>query len=258
MDLDHVALAFHDVTDALRTFVGDLGAVVLDGGQAVGFRIVQVRAGRPPHLEDPGEGMTVELIEPWAQDRFDFLVRFLERNGEGPHHLTFKSTDLQAQIQRMDAAGFTPVRTQLTNPWWREAFFHPKDTFGTVIQVAEATFDPSLAPEHEEPSGDFGSVEWWPEPPPRAEPRMTLRRVALRVPDLDDAVEFFGGVLGGDVERSGATADVSWPGGGCLRLEHRPDQAPGIDRLDGERDGDQGEVRLGSARIVIDTPGRAD
>lgn len=252
MDLDHVALAFHDVTHALGTFVGDLGAVVLGGGQAVGFRIVQVRAGRPPHLEDAGEGMTVELIEPWTQDRFDFLVRFLERNGEGPHHLTFKSADLRAQIERMEVAGFAPARTQLTNPWWREAFFHPKDTFGTVIQVAEETFDPSLLQAHEEPNGDFGSVEWWPEPPPRAESRTTLRRVVLRVPDLDDAVGFFGGVMDGEADRNGDTAEITWPGGGHLRVEERPGQAPGIDRLEGERDGEPGEVHLGSARIVID------
>lgn len=256
MDLDHVALGLHDVTDALSAFVGRLGAVVLDGGEAMGFRIVQVRAGRAPGPEDPGEGMTVELMEPWAAERFDFLTRFLDRNGEGPHHLTFKVNGIRDEITRLRSAGYTPVRTQLTNPWWREAFYHPKDTFGTVIQVAEASFDPSLAAEHErthgEGEGEFGSVEWWPEPPPRAQPRAVLRRVVLGVPDVTGARAFFGDVLQANAagEDDGAV-ELTWPGGGRLLLEERPERAPGIDRFECEREGEPEDLVIGGARVLV-------
>lgn len=253
MDLDHVALALHNVTDTLTALVGDLGASVIDGGHAVGFRIVQVRLGRRPHLEDPGEGMTVELMEPWATDRFDFLVRFLERNGEGPHHLTFKVHGIGDEIARLAASGYSPVRTQLTNPWWREAFYHPNQTFGTVIQLAEATFRPDLVAD-KPPSGDddFDSAQWWPEPPPRAEARAVLRRVVLGVPDVPGARDFFEGVLlGRATEEGDGSVEVAWPGGGRVLLESRPGARPGIDRFECERDGPAEELVIGGARVKV-------
>ncbi|MBI2170206.1 MAG: VOC family protein [Actinobacteria bacterium] len=257
MDLDHVALGLRDVSDALSTFVGHLGAVVLDGGQAPGFRIVQVRLGRVPKPEDPGEGMTVELMEPWAVDRFDFLSRFLDRNGEGPHHMTFKVRDLRAEIARLETHGLTPVRTQLTNPWWREAFFHPRDTFGTVIQLAEATFNPALVDAYEEAhgeggvEGEFGSVEWWPPPPPRAEPRAVLRRVVLAAPQPDQVRTFLSGVLGGQVV---AGNELAWPGGGRVAVEERPGEPAGIDRLECERAGAAEDLVIGGARVHVGPP----
>ena len=261
MDLDHVALGLHDVTDALFAFVGDLGAGVVDGGQSVGFRIVQIRLGRRPNPadpSDPGEGMKIELMEPWAAERFDFLARFLERNGEGPHHMTFKVDGIRDEIARLEAAGYTPVRTQLDNPWWREAFYHPKDTFGTVVQVAESTFDAALVEEHEraraDGTSDFGSVEWWPTPPARAERRTTLRRVAIGVPDLGAARGFFGDVMQGHVVAERAEAvELAWPGGGRLLLEQR-EGSPGVDRYECEREGEPEERVIGGARIVIRPP----
>lgn len=269
MDLDHVALGLHDVTEPLFTLVGRLGAGVLDGGTSMGFRIVQVRLGRRPDPADPsdrGEGMKVELMEPWATDRFDFLARFLERNGEGPHHLTFKVKNIREEISRLEAAGYTPVRTQLVNPWWREAFYHPKQTFGTVIQLAEASFDPTLVPKDEAAAGrpdepasetsedDYGSVEWWPEPPPRAASRAVLRRVVVGVPDLEAAHAFFDDVLLGDVVRKeDGRVELAWPGGGRVMVERRPDRPPGVDRFECERPGtnEAEELLVGGAHFVV-------
>lgn len=248
MDLDHAALGLRDVTDTLFTLVGELGATVIDGGEAVGFRIVQVRMG----------GMRVELMEPWATDRFDFLARFLDRNGEGPHHLTFKVEGIRDEIARLEALGYPPVRTQLDNPWWREAFFHPKQTFGTVIQVAEPIFDPDLVEAYEatHEQADFGSVEWWPAPPPRAARRAALRRVVIGVPEVEPAVAFFGDVMQGTVTgRTGTAVELAWPGGGRILVEHRPGCDPGVDRLECERDGEPEERTIGGGRFVLRPPG---
>lgn len=270
LDFDHVALGLRDITDTLFTLVGRLGAGVVDGGEAVGFRMVQVRLGRAPDPADPsdhGEGMKVELMEPWAAERFDFLTRFLDRSGDGPHHMTFKTERLVDEIDRLEAAGYSPVRTQLTNPWWREAFYHPKQTFGTVIQLAEPRFDPDLVAEHERAHegemADFGSVEWWPAPPARAEPRAMMRRVVLGVPDPLEAAAFFGEVLGGTATAAssadaprGAPIDeadgieIAWPGGGRLLLEAR-EGPPGIERYECERAGAPEELVVGGVKVRI-------
>ena len=271
IDLDHVALALNDVTETLSTLVGRLGAAVLDGGLSVGFRIVQVRLGRRPDPatpSDPGDGMKVELLEPWATDRFDFLARFLERHGEGPHHMTFKVKRIHDEIARLEAAGYTPVRTQLVNPWWREAFYHPKQTFGTVIQLAEDVFDPTLVADYEasqttgHSESELGSAEWWPEPPPRASRRAVLRRVVLGVPDVAAAHAFFGDVLMGEtVRKDDGVVELAWPGGGGVALEQRAGRAPGIDRFECERPAsedseDTEELVVGGARIVVRPPRR--
>jgi len=44
-DLDHVALAAADTSPALRFLTGDLGGTILFGGQAIGFRPMQVWLG---------------------------------------------------------------------------------------------------------------------------------------------------------------------------------------------------------------------
>lgn len=263
MDLDHVALGLRDVSDTLAALVGDLGATVLHGGNNVGFRVVQLRVGTRPRGGDPGDGMTVELIEPWATERFDFLERFLQRHGDGPHHLTFKAKDIRAQLALMAEAGFQPTSQNLDNPWWREAFFHPRDTFGTVIQIAQTDLgfdDDGEAGEdeegeehhrHEVGEHEFGPRRWWPAPPPRAERRAVLRRVVIRVPSLEPARALFADLLGGQAEAAGTDAiDLTWPGGARVRLV-RQDGEPGIDCLECEWDGPDDERVVGGARLRL-------
>ena len=131
--LDHVALAGTDTADALRFLTGALGGTILFGGQAVGFRPMQVWIGT-----QAGDGMPIELLEPWAVDQNDFLARFVARHGAGPHHLTFKVPDLMAALERVRAAGFHPVNIDVSDPEWKEAFLMPREANGTVVQLAES------------------------------------------------------------------------------------------------------------------------
>src|SRR3954469_3340436 len=99
-DLDHVALAAADTSDALRFLTGALGGTVIFGGQAIGFRPMQVWIGNPG-----GDGIPAWLLEPWEVTRNNFLARFVAKHGAGPHHLTFKVTSLDAALERVRAAG---------------------------------------------------------------------------------------------------------------------------------------------------------
>ena len=114
MQFDHVALATDDVTPALDTVVGTLGGTIISGGSPGPFRALQLRLGS----ED--DGMTIELLEPWDLSQGDFLRRFLDERGEGPHHLTFKSADIVAELARVQALGFEPVGVQIKSDFWRE------------------------------------------------------------------------------------------------------------------------------------------
>lgn len=219
MRFDHVALAATDVSPCLRTLVTELGGTVISGGSPGAFRALQLRLGS---AED---GMTIELLEPWDTAIDDFLVRFLERHGEGPHHLTFKTDDLMHEHDRLSEMGLRPVGLQNESEVWREFFLHPSQTPGTVIQIAQLMRpEPSMAERMIAPAP--WSEPWWPDLA-RSEAAATLERVVMGAPDPAETCRFFRDVLGGVVEE--ATHTVSW---GRDRVAVVPADTPSILRLD--------------------------
>ncbi|HEV2993599.1 MAG TPA: VOC family protein [Acidimicrobiia bacterium] len=244
MDLDHVALAATDAGPALATLVGELGGLVLSGGQSRGFRPVQVRLGDATH------GMTVELLEPWDVQHNDFLARFLARHGDGPHHLTVKVDDFDAALDAVRASGRSPVGVNRQDPNWMEAFLVPAEACGTVVQLAAQADPGDFASRFAavEAHGPLASPVWWRALPPRAPTAVELCRVVLRTPDRLEARRFFGELLGGEEASSGAvTTELVWPGGARLCLEDH-DGPPGIDRL--ELAGAARERRVAGTRVV--------
>jgi catechol 2,3-dioxygenase-like lactoylglutathione lyase family enzyme len=231
--LDHVALAGRDTAPALRFLTGTLGGTVIFGGQSIGFRPMQVWVG-----DESGDGMSIELLEPWDAARNDFLERFVAKHGDGPHHMTFKVPDLADAIARATERGLTPVKVDLSDPEWKEAFLMPRDAHGTVVQLAEspttfATRAELLA--HVARNGPNMHPRWWVDPlPPEGLPAH-LRRVVLRSPDPEAAVAFFSEFLQGeiDVKRDG-WVELVWPTGSRLAIETNTDAPPGVDRLEVE------------------------
>jgi len=232
-DLDHVALAASDTADALHFLTGALGGTIIFGGQSIGFRPMQVWVGT-----QAGDGMPVELLEPWAADRNDFLARFVAKHGAGPHHMTFKVADIAAALERVQGAGLHPVNINLSDPTWKEAFLMPAEAHGTVVQLAESHGYPETRAgllEHVAQHGPNEQPRWWNDPTPAEGPPAILRRVVLRTPDLRAAVKFFSGLLEGEVEReSDARVDLVWPRGARIALELHADAAAGVDRLEVE------------------------
>ena len=202
---DHLAIAVAHMTDPWPLFADALGGRYVDRGINPGFGWTQLRFA---------EGFVLESLHPERTDENDFLVRFLQKAGPGPHHLTFKVPDLTAMLERVHAAGLEPLGEDRSDPHWHEAFLHPRDAHGTVVQLAQVVGDPPLPPP--EPEG-FPEL-------PYDHPVASLRRVVHAVADLDAALGLFRDVLGGRVVSSGAAVDgnhwveVAWSGPGRLRL----------------------------------------
>ncbi len=245
-DLDHVALAATDVAPALQFLTGRLGGTVLFGGHAIGFRPMQVLVG------DKSGGMKIELLEPWAVERNDFLARFLVRHRHGPHHLTFKVPDLEHAIERCRTAGYRPVNIDRSDPHWKECFLLPKEANGTVVQLAQAARefpDRAALLDHVRAHGPDCSPQWWVDPPPAEGAVSFLRCVVLRTPSITAALALFGGLLDGAVTRDEPDrADLTWPGGAVLAFELHAQGPPGIDRL--EIEGLEAEVSFIGTRFV--------
>lgn len=135
--MDHVALATWDVTNAVGLLTNVLGATFVDGGDdPAGFRWLQFRL----------PGGKIELLEPL--DREGFLYRFLTRRGEGLHHVTFYVSDIESAIAKFRSAGYEPVDVHIESEHWKEAFLHPRDTSGVLIQIAQTSV----------PEGGYGAL----------------------------------------------------------------------------------------------------
>jgi methylmalonyl-CoA/ethylmalonyl-CoA epimerase len=196
--LDHLAIGTRALAGGWDLFSGVLGGTWACGGDAAGFWWGQVEFAAGPNIE---------LLTPTAGPDGAFLARFLAARGAGPHHLCFLVTDIAETLAQIRASGIEPVGVNLASPDWKEAFLHPRNAHGIVVQVAQQGGPPPSAP----PAG-------LPEPGPAA--RFDL--IEHRVSDLDGAVRLFGDILDGQADAAGAgTAELTWPGGKRIRLVHQ-------------------------------------
>ncbi len=67
------------------------------------------------------------------------IAKFLEKRGEGIHHIAFAVDHLESEISRLKAEGFTFVSEtpKLGADNKRVAFVHPKDCSGVLIELCE-------------------------------------------------------------------------------------------------------------------------
>ena len=129
MKLDHVGIAVHSLEAALLTYQQRLGftlqEVVLIEQQKVRVAVLPSGDGR------------IELMEPTAPD--SPIQRFLEKRGEGVHHLCFQVEDIRRKIEELRSASLQLISMASdTGLEGRKiAFLHPKSTHGVLIELVE-------------------------------------------------------------------------------------------------------------------------
>lgn len=128
-EIDHVAIAVHDLDAAIDWYRGALGA-------EVAHREVVERDGVEEALLAVAESY-VQLITPTRDD--SPVAKFLDKRGEGLHHVGYRVPDCAAALEAMVKVGATPI-DQAPRPGSRNttiAFIHPKGSFGTLIELVE-------------------------------------------------------------------------------------------------------------------------
>ncbi|HTI07944.1 MAG TPA: methylmalonyl-CoA epimerase [Puia sp.] len=77
----------------------------------------------------------IELLQGTAPD--SVIARYIEKKGEGMHHIAFEVADIHAEMQRLSAAGFT-LLSDTPKPGADNkliCFLHPKGTNGVLIEL---------------------------------------------------------------------------------------------------------------------------
>ena len=83
-----------------------------------------------------GEGIEIDLVEPTGPD--SAVAKFLEKRGEGLHHIAFEVDDIDKDLRAMEGKG-----VQLIDREGREGvagkigFLHPKSVSGVLIELVQ-------------------------------------------------------------------------------------------------------------------------
>ena len=192
-EFDHIAIAAHRIADAPDFLVGALGGRSGFGGPSPGYRWW--------HWDFP-EGGRIEVLEPDGPPS-GFLHRFLKSRGPGLHHLTFNVPSLGETCRRAEAHGYDIVGFRASTSHWREAFLHPKQAMGIVVQLVEVG---ERDGEHPHP-GIPAPLE--PDDPP---PPVSVTGVRMIASRRDRALVQWGEILAAQVEERSDELVFRWNG----------------------------------------------
>jgi len=79
----------------------------------------------------------IELLE--ATHPESAIAKFIEKRGEGIHHIAFEVANIEAEIVRLKNEGFTVLNDSPKNGAdnKRIVFLHPKTTNGVLVELCE-------------------------------------------------------------------------------------------------------------------------
>lgn len=127
--LDHIAIAVKDLDPSVRFFTDVLGFRLLDRErvESMNVEVAMLEAG----------GFHLELIEPSTEE--SGVARFLERKGEGIHHIALTVKGIVETLKDLRVAGVSLIDESPREGAGgrRVAFLHPRSCHGTLIELCE-------------------------------------------------------------------------------------------------------------------------
>src|SRR5438874_1198816 len=129
--IDHVAIIVRNIEQALLFYRDTLG---ITPSEIKEVPTEQIRIAFLP-MGGPG-GSEIELIEPINAD--SSLAKFLEKRGEGLHHICLEVEDIDAALAEMQQKG-APVLDKQPRlaAEGRAIFIHPKAANGVLMELVE-------------------------------------------------------------------------------------------------------------------------
>jgi methylmalonyl-CoA/ethylmalonyl-CoA epimerase len=125
--LDHIGIAVRSL-DAARIY------------ETLGMKVDHVEIVESQQVKTafiPAGEVSLELLEPTSDQ--SPVARFIEKRGEGIHHLCFRVRKIEEHLERLEAAGYRLIDRQ---PFagahgCRVAFLHPTAGSGVLIELSE-------------------------------------------------------------------------------------------------------------------------
>ena len=127
--LTHVGIAVKNLEDSIKTF-SKLFQSGTAGTESVPDQKVKLAFF---HIGDT----SIELTQATSPD--SPIAKFIEKRGEGVHHLSFEVEDIKAEIARLKAEGFQLIdeTPRLGAGGYWIAFIHPESTNGVLVEISQ-------------------------------------------------------------------------------------------------------------------------
>jgi methylmalonyl-CoA/ethylmalonyl-CoA epimerase len=129
MKIDHIGIAVKDIEASSALF-----STVLNQKPS---SFERVESQKISAVFFKMKDTSFELLEPISSD--SPISKFLEKKGEGIHHVALIVDDIKAEMERLKNEGFNPLTPE---PYVGAnnklvCFFHPKDTNGVLIELCQ-------------------------------------------------------------------------------------------------------------------------
>jgi methylmalonyl-CoA epimerase len=127
--IDHIGVVVNDIEEASKVYQ-----------QALGLSLAKIQE-RPDQAVTiaflPTGESEIELVQPVTDD--SSVAKFLQKRGEGIHHLCLEVDDIEETLADLQEKGLQLIdETPRTGPGGeRFAFIHPKSTHGVLIELYE-------------------------------------------------------------------------------------------------------------------------
>ncbi len=125
--ISHIGIAVDNLEEASRFFedVFDLSSTAFENFGELRFSFL------------PLTGTNLELLQSTTEK--GAISKYIQKKGQGIHHLSFEVDDIQAELDRLKEKGVQlinekPYRNAHND---RVAFIHPKSTYGILIELIE-------------------------------------------------------------------------------------------------------------------------
>ena len=128
--IDHIGIAVRNMAESNDLFARLLGEAH--------YKIEAVESEKvATSFFQVGESK-IELLE--ATDPESPVAKFIEKRGEGIHHIAFEVSDIRAEIDRLEAEGFIPLNREPKRGADNKlvAFLHPKSSNGVLVELCQS------------------------------------------------------------------------------------------------------------------------
>ncbi len=126
MKIDHIAIAVNNVEESAKSYQEALGVddVEFETVESEGVKVAIL------HLENG----RIELMQPTNET--SPIKKFLEKKGQGLHHLALETDDIDGEVARMETCGIQFLgKIRPGSAGTKVTFIHPKSLHGVLAEL---------------------------------------------------------------------------------------------------------------------------
>ena len=127
--ISHIGIAVNNLEEASRFFedIFDLSSTAFENFGELKFSFL------------PLDGTNLELLQSTTDN--GVISKYIQKKGQGVHHLSFEVDDIRAELDRLKEKGIQLINEEPYRNAHDEwvAFIHPKSTYGILVELIQSS-----------------------------------------------------------------------------------------------------------------------